>query len=368
MLSAENFSTLSRLLELDSIQSLSIVDGKIFSSRHVPPFSTDAPALITAIETESQLEQVTRVLRAIYPPEHVIRLVRFPAGEVTETTLGAIPVETFTQPETWYALYLPPLPPGTSFEAFQEIIAHLRAPDGCPWDREQTHQTLRKHLIEESYETLAAMDADDPGKMREEFGDLLLQVVLNAQIGQEYGEFTMNEVLKGIYDKIIRRHPHVFGQVEVDGVGQVLSNWESIKKEERRKNGEGEKSLLDGVPAALPALSQAQEYQERAARVGFDWSEIDGVLEKIREEIEEVRQTANPDELASELGDLFFALVNLARWKEVDAEAALRAASLKFKKRFGFIEQRAQEMGRTMKEMSLQELDGLWNQAKASGF
>ncbi len=368
MLSAEHFALLARLLGLDSIQSLSIVDGKTFSTRHAPPFPPDAPTLVTTIETETQLEQVARVLRAVYPPEHEIRLVRFPAGEVTETALGAIPAETFTQPGTWYALYLPPLPPGTSFEAFQEIIAHLRAPDGCPWDREQTHQTLRKHLLEESYETLSAMDDNNPAKMREEFGDLLLQVVLNAQIGQEYGEFTMNEVLKGIYDKIIRRHPHVFGQVEVDGVGQVLSNWESIKKEERRKNGEGEKSLLDGVPAALPALSQAQEYQERAARVGFDWPEIDGVLEKIREEIEEVRQAANPDEFAAELGDLFFALVNLARWKDIDAEAALRATSLKFKKRFGFIEKRAQEMGRAMKEMSLQELDDLWNAAKASGF
>ncbi len=364
MLSAENFALLSACLGLDSIQSLSMVDGKTFSTRHALPFPPDAPALVTAIETESQLEQVARVLRAVYPPQHVIRLVRFPAAEVTETTLGALPAEIFTQPETWFALYLPPLPPGNSFESFQEIIAHLRAPDGCPWDREQTHQTLRKHLLEESYETLAAMDENDPSKMREEFGDLLLQVILNAQIGYEYGEFTMSEVLKGIYDKIIRRHPHVFGQTQVDGVGQVLTNWENIKKEERRKKGDGEKSLLDGVPAALPALGQAQEYQQRAARVGFDWPEIDGVLEKIREEIEEVRHAANPEQLAAELGDLFFALVNLARWKEVDAEAALRATNLKFKKRFIYIEQRANQQGRALKEMSLQELDDLWNEAK----
>ncbi len=367
MLSAENFAPLARLLGLDSLQSLSIVDGKTLSTRHVPPFPPDAPVLVTAIETQTQLEQACRILRAVYPPDHVIRLVRFPIGEVTETNLGAIPGEKHMEHAASVALYLPPLPAGTSFEAFQEIIAHLRAPDGCPWDREQTHQTLRKHLLEESYETLSAMDDNNPAKMREEFGDLLLQVVLNAQIGQEYGEFTMTEVLKGIYDKIIRRHPHVFGQIEVDGVGQVLSNWESIKKEERRKNGEVEKSLLDGVPAVLPALSQAQEYQERAARVGFDWPEIDGVLEKIREEIEEVRRSANPDELASELGDLFFALVNLARWKDIDAEAALRATSVKFKKRFAYIELRAQEMGRAMKEMSLQELDDLWNEAKAQG-
>ncbi len=373
MLSPENFALLSRCLELDSIQSLSMVDGKTFSTRHAPPFPPDTPTLVTTIETESQLEQAARVLRAVYPPEHAIRMVSLPAGQVIETTLGALPAETGPQPGAWLALYLPPLPAGNSFEAFQEIIAHLRAPDGCPWDREQTHQTLRKYLLEESYETLAAMDDNDPAKMREEFGDLLLQVVLNAQIGYEYGEFTMSEVLKGIYDKIIRRHPHVFGQAQVDGMGQaspqalsraVLTNWENIKKEERRKNGEDEKSLLDGVPAALPALSQAQEYQERAARVGFDWPEIEGVLEKIREEIEEVRRSANPEELAAELGDLFFALVNLARWKQVDAEAALRATSLKFKKRFGYIEKRAQAMGRAMQEMTLQELDDLWNEAK----
>jgi len=362
MLAAENFALLARLLGFDAIQLLSIVDGKTFSTCHAPPFPSDAPMLVTAVETESQLEQVCRVLRAAYPADHVVRLVRLPVGEVTETTLSA------ARGAGWDVLYLLPMPVGASFEAFQEIIAHLRAPDGCPWDREQTHQTLRKHLIEESYETLAAMDENDPGKMREEFGDLLLQVVLNAQIGYEYGEFTMSDVLKGIYDKIVRRHPHVFGQVEVDGVGQVLTNWENIKKEERRKKGDGEKSLLDGLPAALPALTQAREYQERAARVGFDWPEIDGVLDKIREEIEEVRQTANPAELAAELGDLFFALVNLARWKEIDAEAALRATSLKFKRRFGYIEKRAHEMGRVMKEMSLQELDDLWNEAKALGF
>lgn len=366
MLSPEHFALLSRLLRLDSIHALSIVDGKTFFTRHAPPFPPDAPMLVTAIETESQLEQICRVLRAVYPPGHLIWLAHFPGGEVTETTLGAVPGNVVIEPGIGFALYLPPLPAGTSFEAFQEIIAHLRAPDGCPWDREQTHQTLRKHLLEESYETLSAMDANDPAKMREEFGDLLLQVVLNAQIGSESGEFTMAEVLQGIYDKIIRRHPHVFAQVEVDGVGQVLSNWEGIKQQERREKGDGEKSLLDGLPAALPALTQAQEYQERAARVGFDWPEIDGVLEKIREEINEVRQSANPDELAAELGDLFFALVNLARWKEVDAEAALRAANLKFKKRFAYIEKRAHETGRAMKAMGLQELDALWNEAKGN--
>jgi tetrapyrrole methylase family protein/MazG family protein len=262
-------------------------------------------------------------------------------------------------------LLVPSLGTGTSFEAFQEIIAHLRAPeDGCPWDKEQTHLTLRKHLLEESYETLAALDEQDPQKMREEFGDLLLQIVLNAQIATESAEFNMSQVVKGIYDKIVRRHPHVFGEVSVDGVGDVLANWEKIKAGERKKVGDTQKGVLDGLPGVLPALVQAQEFQDRAARVGFDWPEIDGVLDKVKEEINEVRAAISPAELTDELGDLFFALVNLARWKKIDADAALRGASLKFKMRFKYIEARAQELGRPTQDMSLQELDDLWNEAK----
>ncbi|MEW5829853.1 MAG: nucleoside triphosphate pyrophosphohydrolase, partial [Chloroflexota bacterium] len=262
------------------------------------------------------------------------------------------------------SLYLPPLGPGTSFESFQEIVAHLRAPDGCPWDKEQTHQSLRPHLLEEAYEALSALDADDPVKMREEFGDLLLQIVLNAQIGSELGEFTMAEVIRGIHDKIVRRHPHVFGDVKVDGVGNVLSNWEKIKESERRENGEKDRGLLDGVPLALPALNQAQEYQDRAARVGFDWPEIEGVLEKIAEEIEEVRRAENDEELSAELGDLLFALVNLARWKNVDAESALRGTNRRFKRRFAYVEQGAHKAGKPLTAMTLDEMEALWQAAK----
>jgi len=361
MISVVDLPVIWDALGLDSIHALSIADGRLSATWHVPPFPPDLPALIMGFDAQSSLEQVRQTLSAVYPDDHLVRLVHLPGGETREVKLAEL------AGRGWTALYIPALAVGTSFEAFQEIIAHLRAPDGCPWDREQTHLTLRKHLLEESYETLSAMDDEDPLKMREEFGDLLLQVVLNAQIGYEYGGFTMTEVLKGIYDKIVRRHPHVFGEVQVDGVGQVLSNWESIKKEERRKKGDGEKSLLDGLPAALPALTQAQEYQERAARVGFDWPEIEGVLEKVREEIDEVKRAENPVELSAELGDLFFALVNLARWKKIDSEAALREASLKFKKRFGYVEKRAQALNRSMKEMSLEELDYLWEEAKALG-
>jgi tetrapyrrole methylase family protein / MazG family protein len=200
--------------------------------------------------------------------------------------------------------------------------------------------------------------------MREEFGDLLLQIVLQAQIANEEGQFNVNQVVQGIYSKIVRRHPHVFGDLKLDGVDDVLANWEKLKETERRNNGQGEKGLLDGVPVALPALSQAQEYQDRAARVGFDWNEIEGVLDKIREEVEEVKNAETDFELASELGDLFFALVNVARWKNVDAESALRATNMKFKKRFGYIESSAKKQNRTLSELSLEEMESLWQEGK----
>jgi len=261
-------------------------------------------------------------------------------------------------------LYVPPLGEGTSFESFQEVVARLRAPDGCPWDREQTHLSLRTHLLEETYEALSAMDKEDPEKMAEEFGDLLLQIVLNAQIASETGGFDMAEVVRRINEKIIRRHPHVFGDLEVAGVPGALRNWEKLKAQERKEKDTGEKGLLDGVPAALPALSQAQEYQDRAARVGFDWPEIEGVLDKIAEEVREVKSSRDPHELVAELGDLFFSLVNLARWKQVDAESALRQANLKFKQRFAQLEQGAARQGRHPSELSLAEMESLWQEAK----
>jgi tetrapyrrole methylase family protein/MazG family protein len=293
----------------------------------------------------------------VYPLSHVLRCMD-DAGTVDEIPLSDL-TERFSP-----IIYVAPLAVGASFEAFYEVVAHLRAPDGCPWDREQTHLTLRKHLLEESYETLSAMDEEDPAKMREEFGDLLLQIVLNAQIAGEAHTFTMTEVLQSIYAKIIRRHPHVFGDVKLDGVGQVLANWEKLKAAERKAEGSSEKGILDGLPAALPALNQAQEFQERAARVGFDWPEVADVLDKIREEIEEVKTASNPQHLTEELGDLFFVLVNLARWKNVNAEDALREANLKFKRRFKHIEKRVREMGKTMQEMSLAEMDAFWDEAK----
>ncbi|NOY99624.1 MAG: nucleoside triphosphate pyrophosphohydrolase [Chloroflexi bacterium] len=347
-------------LGLETFSSLTLLDADALRDAHVPPFPPDMPALIVGVDAQV-FPGVKRALAAVYPDGHPMRVVHAD-GTVTDADVGLLGQNG--QMPAPVALYLPPLEEGASFEAFQEIVAHLRAPDGCPWDRKQTHQTLRPHLLEEAYEALSAMDADDSQAMAEEFGDLLLQIVLNAQIASESGNFAMSDVIKGIHDKIVRRHPHVFGTVHVDGVGEVLQNWEQLKEAERDANGETEKGLLDGVPLSFPALNQSQEYQDRAARVGFDWPEIEGVLDKIAEEIEEVRQAENGEELAAELGDLFFALVNLARWKGVDAESALRGTNARFKKRFAHIEQSARRQGRHLSDLTLDEMEALWQEAK----
>ena len=221
-------------LGLDPYPRLVLVDALELSQAHVPAFPPDMPALIAQIYSRMVAAEVKVTLNAVYPDEHPVRLVHA-AGTPAEL-VEDLPLYEIDRSEhigLLTVLYVPPLGEGTSFEAFQEIIAHLRAPDGCPWDKEQTHQSLRASLLEESYEALAALDSEDPHKMTEEFGDLLLQIVLNAQIASEEGEFGMADVFKGIYDKIIRRHPHVFGETQVDGVGSVLKNWEKLKAEER---------------------------------------------------------------------------------------------------------------------------------------
>ena len=352
-------------LGLDPYPRLILMDALELSQAHVPGFPPDMPVLVAQVYSRLVAAEVKMTLNTVYPDEHPVRLVHA-AGtqdEIIEDIL-LYEIDRSEHIGLLTVLYVPPLGEGTSFEAFQEIVAHLRAPDGCAWDREQTHESLRTHLMGEAYEALAAMDSGDPAEMAEEFGDLLLQIVLNAQIASEDGEFNMADVLKGIYDKIIRRHPHVFGDVTLDGVQGVLKNWEKLKAVERANSHEPEKGLLDGVPLALPALSQAQEYQDRAARVGFDWKEVSGVLDKIAEEIQEVREVTNEEELIAELGDLFFALVNLARWKKVDAESALRGTSMRFKKRFAYVEQEAKKQDRKLSEMSIDEMEVLWQEAK----
>ncbi len=351
------------ILRLTPRSKLILLEGHLFSPLHYPPTPPDSDTLILNIDSQELALQIKKVLLSVYPKEHQIYVVEGQRSKVEQ--LANLEAMTFDlQPVT---IYVPSLGEGTSFESFAEIVSHLRAPDGCPWDKEQTHQTLRKHLLEESYETISAMDNNSIPEMREEFGDLLLQIVLNAQIGSETGEFNSTQIIKHIYDKIVRRHPHVFGDLKLDGVDDVLQNWEKLKEKERGKKKE-DKGILDGVPISMPALSQAQEYQDRAARVGFDWNEIDGVLDKIQEEIEEIKKAESDFELASEIGDLFFVLVNFARWKSVDAESALRNANMKFKKRFAHVEKRAKEQNKNLSDMSLQEMDSFWNEAKVLGY
>jgi len=350
---------------LDPYPRLTLFDALTLGDLHVPTFAPDAPVLIAQIYSRLVASEVKSTLTTIYPDQHPVRLIHA-AGtkdQIVES-LALYEIDRSEHSGLLTSLYVPSLGEGTSFESFQEIVAHLRAPNGCPWDREQTHESLRKHLLEESYEAIAALDSGDFDSMREEFGDLLLQIMLHSQIASEEGEFTANDVVKGIYDKIIRRHPHVFGDAKVAGVDGVLTNWEKLKAKERKGKGEKEKGMLDGVPLTLPALSQAQEYQDRAARVGFDWPVIDGVLDKVREEIEEIKDAETDIELADEIGDLFFVLVNFARWKKVDPESALRGTNMKFKKRFGYIEQTAKKQGRNLSDMKLEEMDALWNEAK----
>lgn len=352
-------------LGLDPFPRLVLADALEVGQRHHPDYPPDLPVLFTQIYSRQVAAELKMTLSAVYPEDHPVRMVHAagtPETRVEDMALYEIDRSRLIGITT--ALYVPPMPVGSSFEAFQEIIAHLRGPDGCPWDREQTHASLRKHLLAEVYETLAAMDADDPRQMSEEFGDLLLQIVLNAQIGTEDGDFTMVDILQGIYAKIIRRHPHVFGDAEVDGVDRVLSNWEKIKAEERVSNGELQKSLLDGVPVILPALTQAQEIQDRAGRVGFDWKDEQGVLDKLMEELAEVKGAEDERQFEEEIGDLLFAVVNLARWHKVDSEAALRSASQKFRHRFSHIESFAREAGCEVEALSFEQMDDLWNEAK----
>jgi len=354
-LAAQTFET----LRLEPPSKLILLEARTLSSAHVPPYPPDMPVLFTGVDSSELALQLKSVLLTTYPKEHLVQWVG--GGKTKEERLETVGGYLFGED---ICLYVPALGEGTSFESFAEIVAHLRAPNGCPWDREQTHETLRKHLLEESYEAISAIDSGDFADMREEFGDLLLQIVLQSQIANEEGEFNVNQVVHGIHSKIVRRHPHVFGELELDGVDGVLANWEKLKEVERKDNGKAEKGLLDGVPLALPALSQAQEYQDRAARVGFDWPEIEGVLDKVREEIEEIKNAETDFELASEIGDLFFALVNVARWKKIDAESALRGTNMKFKKRFSYVEQGAKKQGRNLSELSLDEMESLWQEAK----
>lgn len=253
----------------------------------------------------------------------------------------------------------------TPFEELVDIMAKLRSKGGCPWDREQTHQTLRPYLIEEAYEVLDALDNGGDGDFRDELGDLLLQVVFHAQIATEEQRFDIHDVARAINDKLVRRHPHVFGDIRADTADEVLTNWEKIKREEKGEGVAG--SVLDGLPAGMPALLRAYRIQEKVARVNFDWDDVEAVLEKVGEEISEVRRALERGDRAKieeEMGDLLFSLVNLSRHINVPPEDALRRSNDKFIRRFRYIEAALELKGESLERATFEELDDLWDEAK----
>ncbi len=243
-----------------------------------------------------------------------------------------------------------------------EVMEKLLSPEGCPWDREQTHASLTRYLIEEAYEVVDAVWANDMDKLKEELGDVLLQVVFHSVLAAKEQVFDINDVIAGVTEKMISRHPHVFGSLILSTSSEVLDRWEGFKKKE------GKKRVLEGIPKSLPALMRAEKLQAKAARVGFDWPDVEGALEKVAEEIRELAEAKRPENVAAEMGDILFAVVNVARFLGVDPEEALQKTNDKFERRFNFIEDSLISQGKTWDEMSLEELDGLWEKAKSHVF
>jgi tetrapyrrole methylase family protein/MazG family protein len=301
------------------------------------------------------------VLAALYPPAHPLR--RLSDG----ATLGLDALDDASLlASDWLVPALDAIDNLASPHGMAAISARLRAPDGCPWDRRQTHLTLRPYLLEEAYETVDAIEHGTHADLAEELGDLLLQVILHAQFAAEAGEFDLTDVYRSIAAKIVRRHPHVFGEVEAAEVEQVMANWETIKAAERVEAGREERGAFASVARALPALAGSREIQERASALGWDWDEIGGVWEKVGEELDELRSAATPDERLHELGDLLFAIVNLSRWMKLDPEEALRAANHRWMERYARVEALAASRGVDLDALDLAGKDRLWDEVKHS--
>jgi tetrapyrrole methylase family protein / MazG family protein len=310
------------------------------------------------------------LLRRLYRADHPVG--RF--GAADGATVGSLEASSLGTP-----IYLAPVAPELAVAgpwAMPWISARLRQPDGCPWDREQTHTSLRKHLLEEAYEVYDALEAGPTQELAGELGDLWLQIVLHAQLAAEAGVFDLADVQAAIASKIVRRHPHVFGDAVARTASDVNRQWERIKADERtaaaadaEPDASGasavSKSALDGISPSMPALAASQEMQERAANLGYDWPSIDGVLDKVAEEADELRQAASDAERAEEFGDLLFVLVNVGRRRGIEAEAAVRAANAKFKRRFASVERGAAAQGVALRDLDFEALDALWDAAKA---
>jgi tetrapyrrole methylase family protein / MazG family protein len=346
----------------DALDGLQLFDAVELLAFHYPPLNPDVPLLLGQVYNRLVAGDVKLALTAVYPEEHPVQLIH--AAGLSGQTIEQMPLYALDHSDQinhLTTLYVPPLPYKATLAALAETIAVLRSPEGCPWDREQTPQSMRADFLEEASEVLDALDRGDEDSLREELGDMLYHLVMQAQMAAEEEAFRLTDVIAGIEAKLRRRHPHVWGDWKVADSDEVVRNWEMIKQDEK---GNRPASQLDNVPQSLPALARSQKIQNKVAKVGFDWPNVAGVYEKLHEELGELQAAATSSERQAELGDLLFVLVNLARWLDVDAESALREANGRFSRRFALVEQIAQERNLDLAQMDLTALDVLWQEAK----
>ena len=351
----------------DALDGLQIFDAIEIAAHLYPPLNPDVALLLGQVYSRLVASEVKLVLLGVFPPSHQVALVHS-AGQTDESVEWLSLYEIDRQEHIGHltSLFVPPLPVKAGLTALAETVAVLRSPGGCPWDQEQTPQSMRGGFLEEAYEVLAALDADDRDNLREELGDLLYHIVMQTQMAAEAGDFTLTDVIAGIETKLKRRHPHVWGDWQVSDSADVLRNWELLKQQEKPGPASDEfASRLGETPPALPALTRAQKIQVKAALTGFDWPDIAGVYDKLAEELAELREAATPDELRLELGDVLFVVANLAQWLDVEAESALREANDRFTRRFQQVERFIHDRGLEWSALSFAEMDALWEEAKA---
>ncbi|HAF62946.1 MAG TPA: nucleoside triphosphate pyrophosphohydrolase [Anaerolineaceae bacterium] len=349
-----------------SDNSLTIIPWNLMKEKYSAPFSSNQNVLIIGFTQNDDLNRLQDLIKTVHSDQHTVVFLQAEdnmENNIKQSNIKLSELTEFKNNNNEAGFFIGASSEKYSLLDFQELVAHLRSPDGCPWDRKQTHQSLRPNLLEETYEVLSALDHENSAEMQEEFGDLLLQIVLHAQIASEAGTFNLEDVATGIQKKLIFRHPHIFSDTVVSGSEEVIRNWEVLKAQERKENHK-EPRMLRSVPMSMPALSLAQAYQKRAARVGFDWETMEPVKQKIQEELQEVELAKDEEEQGKELGDVLFAVVNLIRWYGFDAESLLREASERFAQRFEYIEECVEKQGKTFAEYSLVELDAFWDEAK----
>ncbi len=346
----------------DGMDGVQIFDAIEVAQYHYPPVNPDFPLLLGQVYSRMLASELKLVLTAVYPDEHPVTLIH-QAGD-DDQNIEHVPlyaIDRSDQVSHLTSLFVPPLSTPSTLNALAETVAILRSPEGCPWDQEQTPQSLRSGFLEEASEVLVALDEDDMDGLREELGDVLYHLVMQTQMASEAEEFRLAEVIAAIDAKLKYRHPHVWGDWQVSNSAEVVANWEMLKAQEKADRSE---SLVDNIPQALPALAYSQKLQSRVTKVGFDWPSIDGVYEKLHEEVRELQTAVSPQHQAEELGDLLFVVVNLAKWLDIDAESALREANAKFSRRFKALEKLASARQLSLAEMDLDSLEALWQEVK----